>query len=65
MIPLGIVDASTGIVGNCIGSGNVPLAKRFFEFSTKVNTMVVALCCLVLATCRTQIASVYTDNREL
>ena len=46
MVPLGIQEATCGIIGNCIGSNNVPLAKRFFGIITKFTIIVVLVLCL-------------------
>ena len=41
MVPLGIQEATCGVVGNCIGADNVPLAKRFFSVITKFTISIV------------------------
>ena len=43
MAPLGIQEATTGVIGNCIGANNVPLAKRFFRMITLMNVFVTVL----------------------
>ena len=43
MVPLGIQEATGGIIGNCIGAGNVELARRFFSIISKFTTIVVIL----------------------
>ena len=43
MMPLGISEASGGLIGNCIGSGNVDLARRFFSIINKFTTILIIL----------------------
>ena len=38
-VPLGTAEASCALIGNCIGAGNVPLARRFYKL-----TAIVAMC---------------------
>ena len=61
-IPLGIQEATSGIIGNCIGSNNVPLAKRFFSLITKVNSVLLVVICTLLFSFRSQIVYFYTAD---
>ena len=60
MAPLGVQEATTALVGNCIGANNVPLAKRFFSLIYKINTLM----CITLSTitffARWQIVAFFT-----
>ena len=62
MFPLGIQEATSGIIGNCIGSNNVPLAKRFFSLITKVNSVLLVVISTLLFSFRSQIVYFYTAD---
>ena len=64
-IPLGIQEATSGIIGNCIGSNNVPLAKRFFSLIMKVNSVLLVVICTLLFSFRSQIAYFYTADEQV
>ena len=65
MIPLGIQEATCGIIGNCIGANNVPLAKRFFGLITKFTMAIILLICLTTYLARSQIVAFYTDQKDV
>ena len=48
MISLGIQEATCGIIGNCIGAHNVPLAKRFFSVITKFTMATIMVLSLFI-----------------
>ena len=52
MAPMGVQEASTGLIGNCIGADNVQLAKRFFSLIGKINTIMVAILSLTTVVAR-------------
>lgn len=43
MAPLGIQEATSGLIGNCIGANNVALGKRFFSMIMWSNMAVTLL----------------------
>ena len=65
MLPLGIQEGTCGIIGNCIGSNNVPLANRFFNMITKFVFIVVTLLCVMTYLARAHIVTFYTDAPEV
>ena len=65
MVPLGINEATTGIIGNCIGAGNVPLAKRFFKLITCVTESLILTLSAISLLFRKQITGCFTDDPEL
>ena len=65
MVPIGIQAVTCGIIGNCIGANNVPLAKRFFKLiSICTYTLILLLSVTVIFT-RTQIIEIFTDDKDL
>lgn len=65
MAPLGIQEATCGIIGNCIGANNVPLAKRFFYLGLKVNFIVTFTLSLLTFVFRESIADFFTADAEI
>ena len=65
MIPLGIQEATCGLIGNCIGANNVPLAKSFFSMTMKVALSVILLTAITTIFARNQIAGFFTDDLAL
>ena len=65
MVPLGIQEATCGLVGNCIGANNVPLAKRFFRIITKFTITIVTAMCLMTYFARYQIVAFYTEEESV
>ena len=53
MVPLGIQEATCGIIGNCIGANNVPLAKRFFNMINVFTFACIAVMCITVGLART------------
>ena len=62
MVPLGIQEATCGIIGNCIGNSNVDLANRFFWLITKITFGLAIIISLVVLFCRNWIARCFTDD---
>ena len=49
MFPTGVQEAACAIIGNCVGSNNIPLAKRFFRLMCYINiamTLTLSTFCL-------------------
>ena len=65
MVTLGISEAACAIIGNCIGAGNVPLAKRFFTIITKVEIVAILVVASIIFFLRTQISASYTSEPEV
>ena len=65
MIPLGIQEAICGIVGNCIGANNVPLAKRFFSLTFWATLVIVLLISMATILARHKILELYTNDEAL
>ena len=65
MTPLGIQEASCGIIGNCIGANNVDLASRFFYLITKVNFFIVLILSLTVLFGRYQIVAFFTEDEDV
>ena len=65
MVTLGIQEATCGIIGNCIGAHNVPLAKRFFGVITKFTMATILLMSLTILFAREQIVAFYTADEAV
>lgn len=65
MVPLGIQEATCGIIGNCIGSNNVALAKRFFTMITIFTSVTISGLCLVILFARSQIIAFFTKDASV
>ena len=65
MVTLGISEAACAIIGNCIGAGTVPLAKRFFTIITKVEIVSILVVASIIFFLRTQISASYTREPEV
>ena len=65
MVPLGIQEATCGVIGNCIGADNVPLAKRFFSIITKFTISIVTAMGLMTYFARNKIAAFYTEEESV
>ena len=65
MVPLGIQEATCGIIGNCIGANNVPLAKRFFNMINVFTFICIAIMCITVGLARHQIAAIFTEDEEV
>lgn len=65
MMAKGMQEATCSLIGNCIGAGNVPLAKRFFALIMKVNIVVTFLTSLTILFTREQIASLFSTDEEV
>ena len=61
-IPVGIQEATCGIIGNCIGANNVPLAKRFFKLITTFSVVIIILMSIIVICTHTQIIEIFTDD---
>lgn len=65
MVPLGIQEATCGIIGNCIGANNVPLAKRFFSIITKFTLASIIVIGTVIFLARKNIVSLFTKDETI
>ena len=65
MIPMGIQESSTGLVGNCIGANNVPLAKSFFRIILSVTLTLLALTSVTTIFARNSVVLMFTDDTDL
>ena len=65
MITLGVQEATCGIIGNCIGAHNVPLAKRFFSVITKFTMATILIMSTIIFFARQQIVAFYTADEEV
>ena len=65
MVPLGIQEATCGIIGNCIGANNVPLAKRFFSVITRFTMATILILSITTFFAREQIIAFYTEDAEV
>ena len=63
--PLGIQTATCAIIGNCIDSNNVPLAKRFFSMITKISVSLIAIIAFAIIMTRQIVIAFYTDDEEV
>ena len=63
--PLGIQTATCAIIGNCIGTNNVPLAKRFFSMITKIAVSLIVTISLAIIYTRQAVIEFYTDDEEV
>ena len=45
-VAMGIQEAVCGLIGNCIGANNVPLAMRFFSLTLKVTVTLISVLAL-------------------
>ena len=62
MIPLGVQEATCGVIGNCIGANKVNLARRFFSLILKINSFVVFTISVILIVARDQIIGFFTKD---
>ena len=62
MAPLGIQEAASGVIGNCIGANNVKLAKRFFKLILTLNFIVSLTLSLLTFFLRDHIAAIFTED---
>ena len=65
MMTLGIQEATCGIIGNCIGANNVPLAKRFFGIITKFTMSTILVMSLIIFFARESIIAFYTTDEAV
>ena len=63
-IAIGLQEATSALIGNCIGANNIPLAKRFFSMITKVTLAIIMALVLLLYFLRYQLAELFTDGEE-
>ena len=64
-VAVGIQLTSCALIGNCIGVGNVPLAKRFFTMISKVMVLVILIVASLIFFLRNQISAAYTRKPEI
>ena len=65
MVPQGIQKATSGIIGNCIGANNIPLAQRFFKIISLFTLAVLIFLSILLVSAREQIVGFYTKEAEI
>lgn len=65
MVPVGIQEATSGLIGNCIGANNVKLAKRFFILILKITVPILIIMALLTIILRHQIVLIFTNDRRL
>ena len=65
MVPLGVQEATSALIGNCIGANNVPLAKRFNSLNSKFALACVLTLAITTALCRDYIVSCFTQDAEV
>ena len=51
------------LIGNCIGSNNVPLAKRFFSLTAKFTMLLTIIIALAMILVRQAFLDIYTDDK--
>ena len=64
MVTIGVSEAACAIIGNCIGAGNAPLAKRFFTIMAKFEVLVILIVRSIIFFARVQIAVFFTSESE-
>ena len=47
MVPISMAQASSALIGNCIGANNVELAKRFYSLILKVAIPLVVTMAMI------------------
>ena len=65
MVVVAFVEASSGIIGNCIGAQNVTLAKRFHSLITKAAILAILSECTILFFTRHGIVQIFTSDSEV
>lgn len=65
MAPLGIQEATTGVIGNCIGANNVPLAKRFFRMILAIDIFVTVLMSASVLFGRFQLIALFIQDESV
>ena len=61
-ISMGMQEAMSGIIGNCVGANKVVLAKRFFDLILKVSIFKLLLIGIIIVMLRAQITSLFTND---
>ena len=64
-VPNGASEATCALIGNCIGAGNVELARRFFSLTNTIAVSIVICFSLIVFFGRNLIASLFTSNIEV
>ena len=65
MIPLGVQEATSALIGNCIGANNVTLAKRFNRMNSLFAVVVVVSMALFVGFARNEIPTWFTTDEEV
>ena len=65
MVALGIQEATCGIMGNCIGANNVPLAKRFFTLIATFSMAIIISLSVTVLCLRIPIIEIFTHDEDL
>ena len=64
-VPLGYQEATCAVIGNCIGAGNVPLARRFMRLTTWVTLGTVFTLQLMIFFGKDAIAKFYSNDPKV
>ena len=62
---LGISDAVCALIGNCIGSNNVPLAKRFFSMISNISVITIIVMSVLTFVFRDNIAAIFAEDQKV
>ena len=65
MIPLGVQEATCGVIGNCIGANRVGLARRFYNLIFRMNALVIITISTVLILTRDAVIDFFTKDEEV
>ena len=61
-VALGLQEAASSLIGNCIGAGNVVLAKRFYRLMLKSSLIIAAVNSALLFFLRKPIINMFSDE---
>ena len=64
-VPLGYQEATCAVIGNCIGAGNVPLARRFMRLTTWVTLGTIFTLQLMIFFGKDAIAKFYSNDPKV
>ena len=64
-VPLASGEATSALVGNSIGAGNVNLARSFYKLTTRIAFIQVTVMVAGIYLFRRQIAGLYSDDVEV
>ena len=61
MVPMGMQEAACAIIGNEVGAGNVPLAKKYYRVISAIAGSALILISLFCFFCRQAIVDLFTN----